>query len=159
MERFPDVLDALLGGLDDAAWRRRPSDGAWSLVEVLGHLVDEETDDFGTRLRMTLETPELPWPRFDPQARVRERDFQSRDPAEGLARFRALRAASVAWLRGLTDARWDTAHEEAGFPPMPAGDLLASWCAHDARHLEQIGKRLYELAAADAAPYSVLYAG
>jgi hypothetical protein len=42
---------------------------------------------------------------------------------------------------------------------MRAGDLLASWAAHDARHLEQIAKRLHGLAARDGTPYSVAYAG
>jgi hypothetical protein len=37
--------------------------------------------------------------------------------------------------------------------------LLASWAAHDALHLRQIARRLHGLAARDAGPYGVAYAG
>jgi hypothetical protein len=40
-----------------------------------------------------------------------------------------------------------------------AGDLLASWPAHDARHLAQMARVLDALAARDGAPYSTDYAG
>ena len=40
-----------------------------------------------------------------------------------------------------------------------AGDLLAAWSAHDALHLRQISKRLYQIAQRDAGSYSVQYAG
>jgi hypothetical protein len=36
---------------------------------------------------------------------------------------------------------------------------MASWAAHDALHLRQIAKRLYELTARDAGRYSAGYAG
>jgi hypothetical protein len=40
-----------------------------------------------------------------------------------------------------------------------AGDVMASWAAHDALHLRQIAKRLWELAGRDGAPFRTGYAG
>ncbi len=155
---LPDALEALLRDLPHEDWRWRPPEGGWSILEIVNHLVDEETDDFRTRVSSTIEDPSRPWPGMDPEGAVTERRYQERDPADSLRRFRDERARSLAWLDGLTDARWENEyHHPRG--PLRAGDLLASWTAHDARHLQQIAKRLYALATRDGQPYSVLYAG
>lgn len=159
LARTPDALAAVLAGTsaDDSRWR--PADGAWSLREVVGHLLAEETDDFRARLRATLEDPARPWATLDPEATVRARGFQEQDLATLLATFRDERARSIAWLRTLSSPAWETAHQPPRGRPLHAGDLLASWAAHDARHLEQAAKRLHGLAARHGAPYDVGYAG
>lgn len=156
---FPATLDTLLAGLPDADWRWRPAEGKWSIVEIVNHLVDEESEDFRARVVFVLGDAEGPWPRFDPPGAVTARRYQERDPKESLARFRAERAATLAYLRGLVRPEWDRAKVHPSGRPLHAGELLASWPAHDARHLEQIAKRLHGLAARDAAPWSVEYAG
>lgn len=157
--RLPGALDALLAGLRDVDWRHRPPRGGWSILEILGHLLAEELEDFRARLEATLTDPLQPWPPLDPEGAVVERRFNEAQPQEVLRRFREERARSVAWLRALEDPRWDVVHPHPKPPPLHAGDLLASWAAHDARHLEQIAKRLHALAARDGAPYEVGYAG
>lgn len=159
LERFPAVLDALLGGTPAHDWRWRPPEGGWSLVEVVHHLVDEEVEDFRVRVRSMLEDPARPWPPLDPEALVTSRGYQDRDGAEGLRRFREERARSMAWLVTVIDGPWSNSRQHARVGPIHAGDLMASWAAHDARHLGQIAKRLHGLAARDGAPYSVQYAG
>ena len=155
----PDVLDALLAKLPDADWRWRPAEGGWSLIEVVNHLVDEEVEDFRARVRLILEDATREWPPLEPDANVVARRYQERDTKESLRRFRDERAASLAWLRGLVAPKWETAKTHPSARTLTAGDLLASWTAHDARHLQQIAKRLHGLAARDGAPWSVAYAG
>lgn len=159
LERTPAALAALVAGLSGDDWRWRPADGGWSVLEIVNHLADEESLDFRTRVAMTLEDPARDWPATDPQGDVRRKDFQARDPAESLRRFAQERAASLVWLRSLANPRWENArtHPQAG--TLSAGDLLASWAAHDARHLAQIARRLHGLAARDGEPWSVAYAG
>lgn len=159
LRRTPAALDALLAGLPDACWRLRPAGGGWSILEVVNHLADEDPLDFRARLASLLEDPERDWPPIDPQGDVTRKAFQQRDPAESLARFRVEREASLAWLASVAGADWSRAksHPKAG--PIHAGDLLAAWAAHDARHLTQIAKLLHGVAAHLGAPYSVAYAG
>jgi hypothetical protein len=159
LERLPDTLEALLAGLPLADWRWRPADGAWSILEIVGHLLAEEVDDFRARARLTLEDPARDWPRLDPEGAVKTGRFQDRDPAETLRELRRERERSLAWLRSVAAGPWENVHVTPKPPPLAAGDLLASWAAHDARHVEQIAKRLHGLAARDGAPYSVGYAG
>jgi hypothetical protein len=159
MERTPDALEALLHGLPDADWRWKPTPADWSVLEVVVHLLEEESLDFGARLEATLADPGRPWPPYDPAGRVGEGRFNERDPLAALREFREERGRTLAWLRGLPAPRWDAAHAHPSGKTLRAGDLLASWAAHDARHVQQVAKRLHGLAARDGAPYSVAYAG
>lgn len=159
LERLPDTLEALLAGLPEADARWRPPEGGWSIAEIVGHLLHEEAHDFRARLRSLLEDPARAWPALDPVAAVQEGGFQERAPAELLGRLRAERGASLAWLRGVASGPWTNVRAMKQGPPLHAGDLLASWAAHDARHLQQLARRLHGLAVRDGAPYSVLYAG
>lgn len=162
LERTPLALRALaaMASPDDARWRNAAD--AWAIVEIVRHMGDEEVDDFRARLRNTLEDPERAWAPIDPEGWARDRKYIEDDLTQAVERFCAERSASMIWLRSLGDlARvdWTRAHKHPKFGPISAGDLLASWAAHDALHLRQIAKRLYELAQRDAAPAGTRYAG
>ena len=159
LEPFSGALGALLSGVTPDEARFRPASGAWSIVEIVNHLVDEEVDDFRARVRSTLEDPSREWPPIDPEGWARDRRYQDRELAASLARFAEERRASVAWLRSLRSPDWTRAAVHPKVGSMHAGMLLASWAAHDALHLRQIAKRLYELAGRDGDPYTTLYAG
>lgn len=158
MERFPPALHALLAGLPAEDARQRGTAGQWSILEIVCHLADEEESDFSARLRLTMEDPAREWPPIHPSAWARERRYNERDLGAELERFAASRAESVAWLRSLRNPGWNATHKHP-LGDLTAGDLLASWAAHDALHLRQIAKRLYELAQRDAPGRDVGYAG
>lgn len=143
-----DALAALVAGLDEARARRRPGPEAWSILEIVNHLADEEAEDFRARLLSTLEDPSRDWPPIDPVGWVRARDYQGRDLAESLDRFRRERTASLAALDGLAAPDWRRTYEHPSLGPLSAADLLASWHAHDLLHLRQVAQRLYSLGAA-----------
>ena len=79
------AIAALVDGVPDETMRRRPAPDRWSPLEILCHLVDEERDDFGARLRSTLEDPTAEWPPIDPQAWVEEHGYSARMPGPVLA--------------------------------------------------------------------------
>jgi hypothetical protein len=159
LERFPAALSTAVAVVasDDAAWK--PPSGAWSVLEIVRHLVDEERDDFRARLRSTLEDAGRAWPGIDPEGWARERRYNEGFVSAALAEFARERGASVAWLRSLASPDWTATHVHPRAGAIRAGDLLASWAAHDALHLRQVAKRIYELAARDAPGFSGGYAG
>lgn len=159
MEGFPAIVRAAAAGLtpEEARFSLSPAD--WSILHVVCHLADEEAEDFRARLTLFLSDPAAEWPPINPQAWPAERGYEHRDLAAELARFERERAASIAWLRGLRDPNWNAAKHHPKVGTFHAGDILGSWCAHDELHLRQIAKRRYQLAARDAAPYPVKYAG
>ena len=159
LERFASVLAPLVRDLPESDAKFKPPTGAWSILEIVCHLADEEVEDFRARLKLTLESPETPWPKIDPEGAARDRRYNEQDLTQALDRFTRERHASIAWLRSLGTPDWNLAYTHPKFGPQTAGMLLASWAAHDALHLRQIAKRFYELAARDGAPHTTGYAG
>ena len=152
------VFESLLAGIasDQAAWKPEPTQ--WSILEVVNHLADEEVEDFRRRLELTLTDPVKPWPSIDPQGWVTARGYLDRELGESCVRFLSERARSVAWLRQLRPDLERT-HQHPTIGPMKAGDLLASWLAHDLIHIRQITRLHYRWLERQAAPYKLAYAG
>lgn len=151
-------IDALARGVPSAEARWRPAPDAWSLLEVICHLADEEREDFRVRLDLILHDPGRPWPPIDPAGWVTARDYNARDLSESLGDFLSERAASLRWLDSL-DHLDLAAVCESPFGVMRAGDMLAAWAAHDQLHLRQLVELHYLLTVERAAPYGVEYAG
>ena len=162
LENSLKVFPLLLEDIPDADMRWKPPTGNWSLLEIICHLGHEEVDDFRARLKSTLEDPERPWPPIDPENTVVEQAFNQREVNESIQIFVTERTASLKWLRATLDAGkvdWNAAFQHPQLGPLRAGDLLASWVAHDQLHVRQIAKRKYELIARDASTFSMDYAG
>jgi len=154
-----DAIPALLAGVSDEQARWRPAPEQWSLLEIACHLLDEERDDFRTRVELTLHRPDETWPGIDPPGWVTARRYQERALAVQVEAWREERGRSLAWLRALEAPDWTRTHAHPKFGPLSAGDLLLSWVAHDQLHVRQIARRHFEHAAALGAPHSTRYAG
>lgn len=159
LDRFGRLLPAAVGGVDPDDMRWRPPGGGWSILEIVHHLLDEEVEDFRARLDSTLHDPGRPWPGIDPEGAAAERRYNDQNPESILGRFVEERTASVEWLRHLLNPDWEKTYEHPKIGPLRAGDLLVSWTAHDALHLRQIAKRLFQLAQRDGKGYDTSYAG
>jgi hypothetical protein len=159
LERFAAIVPAVARDVspEDARWK--PADGAWSILEIVTHLADEEVEDFRTRVRLTLHDPTQPWPPIDPVAWAAERRYNEGDPRRVVERFVSERRDSVAWLRTLKAPDWSNAYSHPRFGPISAGQVLAAWAAHDALHLRQIAKRMFQMAQRDGGEFASDYAG
>ena len=51
------VFQSLLSGRNKEEYTFKPDNESWSILEILCHLIDEEREDFKTRIRNTLDTP------------------------------------------------------------------------------------------------------
>ena len=148
--RVMELTESLLRSLlNDAAsdLRKRPAPAEWSVLELLGHLVDAEMVMSG-RFRWTVSQDDPPLVGYDQDrwvARLRHNDDQ---PAELLGVFSALRAANVRlWRRSSADDRARVAmHAERG---AESYDLMFRMLAgHDRFHLNQMRETVRQLRAA-----------
>ncbi|HET9217352.1 MAG TPA: DinB family protein [Terriglobia bacterium] len=154
-----DVFRGLLSGVSDEQARWKPSPDKWSLLEVTNHLADEEVEDFRTRVRLTIESPDRDWPRIDPERWAVDRAYNTRDVRESLARFVRERNVSLAWLSELQNIPWEATHPNQGTGPLRVGDLIASWLVHDLIHIRQMNRLQYEYLASRKHGFSADYAG
>ena len=152
------IFESLTKGLagDQGSWK--PAEDKWSILEVVNHLYDEEREDFRQRLQLVLTDAALAWPPIAPQEWVTSRAYSDRDLEKSLENFLGERQNSLTWLRTLSSPNLESRHErEAG--SLSAGDLLASWLAHDFLHIRQLTRLHWQYLAANAIPFKTEYAG
>jgi hypothetical protein len=153
-----ETIQGLVVGFSAGEARARPAADAWSIVEVVAHLLDEEREDFRPRLDLVLHRPHETWAPIDPAAWVTARGYNDRELGATLSAFLAERERSLAWLAGLAAPAWDREYQ-ASFGPITAGDLAASWAAHDLLHTRQLLELRRARLVALTAPHSTRYAG
>ena len=152
IQRLVETVDT-----DQAYWK--PTENDWSVLEVLNHLVDEEREDFRLRLQHLLSGSSEPWPPIDPQGWIAERDYNKRDLGESLANYLRERQCSLDWLATIRGVEWQTAYRHPPLQGLTAGDLLASWVAHDLLHLRQLVELKWAYGCVQFSPYAPDYAG
>jgi hypothetical protein len=140
--------------LPASLWRVRS--GEFALVEHFWHLADLEAE-FGARIGRLLEEDAPFLPDFDGGRIARERDYLSRDAAEGLRAFAAARAANLARLSGVTE--WSRAGTQEGVGRVSLLDMPRLMLAHDLSHLNEISDLLADLAPGHAMIGSLRSAG
>ncbi len=143
LARNRDVFKHLLSGLDEEEYLWKPDPDKWCLLEIICHLHDEEKEDFRTRTKIVLESPEGPLPRIDPVGWVLERNYIGQDFKNMLSNFLRERDESLSWLRSLTSPNWDNAYQHPKFGAMSAKLYLSNWLAHDYMHIRQINRTKY----------------
>ena len=139
-----NIFEMLVKDIDEKqlAWKQNPD--KWNLLEIFCHLVDEEREDFRTRLRIVLEDPNNPFPSIDPVGWVKERNYAQQDKDKVLSTLKQERSNSIEWLWSLGSANWSNTYIHPKLGPMSAKFILANWLAHDYLHIRQITRLKYD---------------
>jgi len=138
-----DMLDAAGRHL-----RTRPAPGEWSVIELLGHMVDAEIIS-AARYRWVISEDRPPLVPYDQDLWVAALDYNDADPDDLLAAFDALRAANIAlWGRSNAAQRArDGLHGERG--PESFDLMFRLLAGHDRFHIDQM-QRTLDAVSADA---------
>jgi len=158
LEANSGKIQVLAEGIPDAQSRWKPDADTWSVLEVLGHLLDEERMDFRVRLEYTLQRTGESWPPINPVGWVAAHHYNEGDLEEILQGFLAAREDSLRWLRTLDPLDLGAVYQ-APFGEIRAGDLLAAWAAHDLLHMRQLLELQWAWLEREVEPYRTLYAG
>lgn len=153
-----EIIRALTANISQEEAQAKPSPETWSMLEVLCHLYDEEREDFREHLDFILYRQNEEWHRIDPQGWVISRKYNEQDFIGMLVKFFEERKKSLDWLIDLSDADWETSYASE-FGPMPDGEMLASWIAHDNLHIRQLVELKRSQIERIIQPYAVVYAG
>ncbi len=160
MAEHAETIKTLCLGVSDEQARWKPDAKSWSILEVINHLDDEERDDFRVRLNYLLHHPGQRWPSTDPAGWVTERQYNQRNFQISLQNFLDARQESIDWLKGIGLQNWEN---EYPYTPvgirLSAGDMFASWLAHDLLHMRQLVELKWAYTSHIMKPFSVDYAG
>ena len=120
-----------------ALWREAP--GEWNLVEIVGHLADTERV-FGYRALRIARADPVMWTAVEFGDYAVAANFQERPLGDVVAEYVAVRAAFVAFLRGLDGAAWKR-RAPADWTLRSVRAIAYAMAGHELHHLASIRRQ------------------
>jgi hypothetical protein len=142
LEATGPALRRLTGDLDNDALDFRSAPDAWSIREVLAHLVDDEAFIMRQRLARIVKEDRPDIAPHDEKQWYANRNTTRDAHDELLADFQAQRAASIGIARMLRPADWQRVGFQPEYGEFTAEGWLEMWADHDTLHLHQIEQTL-----------------
>ncbi len=130
MAATPAALQAV-ATLPPEALARKPGPEAWSIQEVLTHMLHVETVVIGERVRLMLREHE-------PLLAPAPAGAQPASAREMLAEWLKARAENLELLRGLTPEQLGRAGRHPRYGRITVREHVVEWAYHDLDHLRQI---------------------
>ena len=153
-----EMIRVLLSGISQEEAQFKSAPETWSILEVICHLYDEEREDFREHLDFILHRQNEEWHQINPQAWVTERKYNQQNFHEMREKFFDERENSLGWLHDLTSTDWDKTYTSE-FGTMIAGEMFASWIAHDNLHIRQLVELRRARIQNITRPFAIGYAG
>jgi hypothetical protein len=142
-EGLPDRLGALVGEAGDQL-RDRPAPGEWSVLELLGHLVDAEVAS-AARLRWVLAEDEPPLPGYDQDLWVERQRHNEGDPEALLATLKVLRRSNLDLWKSASDEERARVGLHAERGPESFDLIFRLAAGHGLLHMDQMRRTLSAL--------------
>lgn len=137
---FPEQLKRQIEGLDEAALRFRPAPDEWSILEIVGHIIDVGALWPGRTRQMlatdnpTLAAVDLSW--------VRQRDYHNKQAGFLLIALAEQRAEYVEFLLMLRPSQLARTGLHPTRGPITVEQGIAVLADHDHGHSRQIAANL-----------------
>lgn len=119
---------------------RSPTEGEWSALRCLEHLLDAERQVFPVRLRAILAGEDFV--DFDPNQR--HEDAHAHNAEYLIASFTSARQDSLALLGQVKDDDLGRTAQHPKFGTVTLSELLHTWAAHDLNHTIQAERALMQ---------------
>ena len=154
LARTPATLRALIGEIAPEWTEGATQDGSWRALDIVGHLIQGDEEDWIPRTRIIVEHGESEaFPPFDRTGF--ERATVEKDLSQLLDDFAELRARN---LRALDELRLDEGMlDKKGthptFGPVTLRQMLATWTAHDLSHIAQVADSMARRYRDDVGPW------
>ena len=136
LARTPDWLDALIEGVSDAQAAQSVDglEGAWSLREAIGHVLDTQAlIAQRVDLFMQFESPDL-----NAKAMWNEVESANLPVREMALKFRQSRAAMLTQLHAATPAHWTRTGRHTEFGPVTLQQQCGYFAKHEQWHMAQM---------------------
>jgi DinB superfamily len=132
-----DAFENAIADTTDASLRHRPAEGAWSAIEVIGHMIDK-MQAWGQRVER-IATEDRPFlPGFDQDAYVHERGYQRADATPLLAALRDVCERFASIVENTPDDALDRNGVHGEFGPISARTCIDWALGSVPDHLQQV---------------------
>ncbi len=141
LERTPETLKLMLGGLSQDWTGVNEGAETWSPYDIVGHLIHGEKTDWIPRMEILLsDSQNKTFEPFDRFAQFEESKGKTLDQL--LAEFADLRQENIDTLRAKKIDEADLLREgtHPALGKVVLSELLASWVVHDLNHIGQISR-------------------
>lgn len=142
LEEQPEAIAALLAGQPEARLHRPPSQGGWSVNDVLAHL-RSCSDMWGKYIAMIIAEDHPTYRAVNPTTWIKSTNYPEMEFAPSFHAFAKQRAELLAFLRPLPKAAWSHSATVtgAGRPRERTVIEYARWLAnHERSHLKHIAR-------------------
>lgn len=141
--RGPEILKEALGRYPHESWSFKPAQDAWSIREIVVHILDSEVNGY-IRCRALVAEPGKTIMAYDQDRWVTELCYEAQDIDDTLALFTLLRTATTRLLSTMPATAWEHTihHPERGM--MTLDDWLQMYESHVPMHLAQM-ERTYRV--------------
>lgn len=139
LQKTPDVLQALLNGLNEEWLMNNEGPETFSPFDVAGHLLHGEKTDWPGRIAMILQPGTsktfVPYDRFAMYQESKGKGIQ-----QLLDEFNILRQKNLEWVKSLNlnDEMLDKKGLHPSLGEVTLRQLMSTWVIHDLTHLAQI---------------------
>jgi hypothetical protein len=154
LESTPSLLIRAAACLSPEQVRWKPADGGFSLLENVWHLADLEREAYAVRIHRILNEEEPVLANFDGDRVARERSYNSRDLAAGLAAFSEARSSNIERLRGLSRSDWKRRATQESVGRVTLDQVPSMMAEHDRSHTQEVRNLLAYLKDGLALPKS-----
>ncbi|MEO6237277.1 MAG: DinB family protein [Vicinamibacterales bacterium] len=152
LAQAPRIIEGLVAAAPVETLTWREADGAWNVVEVLGHLADGEVTNWMPRVERILSGGGRFTP-FDREAgSARYRGWTAELLVGEFGQLRRANLEKLETLR-LTPPHLMLIGEHPEFGPVTLEQLLSCWATHDMAHVAQISRLLTRAFGRDVGPW------
>jgi len=152
LESTPALLARAAEAICPSETSRKPADGGFSFVENVWHLADLEREAYGVRIQRIVSEDEPMLSNFDGDRIARERRYQDRDVAAGLAAFSTARRRNLEALRHRSNQDWKRTAVQDGVGTLTLEDLPRMMAEHDRSHTADVARLIEEFSGSDCPP-------
>ena len=135
--RGPELLATLLTGAAGREFDFSPSDGKWSIRQIMAHLVDSEMMG-ATRFRQVIAEENPLMLAWDQEAWAARLDYAQKKPSDCMVTFRAVRKENFDLLKELPVETFQRAGQHPERGSLSLYDLLRIYTEHAESHAAQI---------------------
>jgi len=134
----PAAFDTLVASISPEQFTHRPSDGEWSLTEILCHMRDTDREVHLPRIKTVTqeENPFLPGVSTDHWAEIRQ--YNQQDGLKALQEFLQCRIELIQVLTKISAEQWKLPARHAIFGPTTLNELVGIIVTHDQNHVRQL---------------------